>query len=598
LDLRAPPTAAAVQALAAGLSSRLYGTGEQGLTTPLTIRLQLDQPGVFGCLVEAASRGGAALDVEVDGAAVGRQEWPPAGQTHAVKGVFWTPLAAGEHAVRLRARTGVVVIPRYWLAAAETDFPDGLPRTRLRPGEPPVPVDGYRGIWFTLGQFYGKGDGGKAYQASKTPVFPYGDKYSGGLGTYTSSHGPMAVYAPAVGKTFFVYGGTTAADQRHLLCMASWFDHATGRVPRPALVHDKLGVNDPHDNPSLAIDDRGFLWVFISGRGQVRPGFKYRSLAPYSTAGFERLSEEEMTYPQPHWLPGKGFLHLFTKYTGVRELYWETSPDGVAWSDDHQLAGIRAAGDRRGGHYQVSCQRDGRVGSFFNRHPDGDVDRRTDLYYMETNDLGQTWTTVDGQPLATPLTEVASPARVADLATLGRNVYLCDADYDRRGQPVVLYVTSRGAEPGPPNDPREWRVTRWTGTAWETTVITAADHNYDMGSLYLGTDPWRMIAPTDPGPQPDHAGGEMVLWESPDQGRTWLRVRALTAGSALNHTYARRPQNATAPFLAFWADGDPTRFSASRLYIGGGDTGQVWRLPYEMKDAEATLELLTPPPAP
>ena len=64
-------------------------------------------------------------------------------------------------------------------------------------GTPSPTVDGYRGIWFTLGQFS-----------------DYGDKYSGGLGTYTSHHVPMAVYAPAVERTFFTYGGTPAADRR------------------------------------------------------------------------------------------------------------------------------------------------------------------------------------------------------------------------------------------------------------------------------------------------------------------------------------------------------------------------------------------------
>jgi hypothetical protein len=404
----------------------------------------------------------------------------------------------------------------------------------------------------------------------------------------------VAVYAPAVRKTFFVYGGTTAADQRHQLCMASWYDHATGRVPRPTVVHDKQGVNDPHDNPSLAVDGDGFLWVFVSGRGRVRPGFVYRSMKPHSTEAFARIREAEITYPQPHWLPGRGFLHLFTKYTGVRELYWATSPDGCHWSEDRKLAGIREPGHLRGGHYQVSCSTGARVGTFFNRHPDGNVDRRTDVYYLETGDCGATWTTVGGQPVAVPLAEVGSPARIQDYTTARRNVYLCDAGYDAEGHPVVLYITSRGAEPGPPNDPREWSLCRWTGSAWETSAVTAADHNYDMGSLYLDGPVWRIIAPTDPGPQPCHTGGEMVVWESANLGRTWRRGPTLTAGSALNHTYARRPLNATSPFLAFWADGDPTRFSPSRLYLSDGPGGQVWRLPYEMAGAEAGLEPVTP----
>ena len=58
-------------------------------------------------------------------------------------------------------------------------------------------ANGYQGIWFTLNQFSEEGD-----------------KYSGGLGTYTAKHVPMAIYAPEVEKTFFVYGGAKEG-QRH-----------------------------------------------------------------------------------------------------------------------------------------------------------------------------------------------------------------------------------------------------------------------------------------------------------------------------------------------------------------------------------------------
>jgi hypothetical protein len=91
-----------------------------------------------------------------------------------------------------------------------------------------------------------------------------------GLGTYTSSHNPLAVYSPAADRTFFTYGGTIKG-QRHLLIMASYFDHKTGRVPRPTIVHDKRGVDDPHDNGSINLDDRGYVWIFISGRARKRP---------------------------------------------------------------------------------------------------------------------------------------------------------------------------------------------------------------------------------------------------------------------------------------------------------------------------------------
>jgi hypothetical protein len=429
--------------------------------------------------------------------------------------------------------------------------------------DPAPRADGYRGIWFTLGQF------------SK-----HGDKYSGGLGTYTANHNPMAVYSAAADKTFFTYGGTIEG-QRHLLIMASYFDHKTGQVPRPKIVHDKQGVNDPHDNGSINLDDRGYVWIFISGRARSRPGFKYRSKEPFSVAAFERVSEEEMTYPQPWFMPGRGWLHLFTKYTGGRELYWETSRDGITWSHDHKLAGM-------GGHYQVSGQYNDRIATFFNYHPGSNVDRRTNLYYAETADFGATWTTIDHRPLELPLAAIESPALVVDYAARHKLMYTCDLNFDDGGRPLLLHVTSRGAEPGPENDPRAFCLTRWDGHAWQTSTVAPTDHNYDMGSLWIEAGAWTMIAPTLPGPQPFGGGGEMCLWTSRDQGNTWELAKQVTRSSRLNHNYARRPRNARDPFYAFWADGDPARFSESRLYFCDSHGEHVRQLPYDMQGELAT----------
>ena len=472
----------------------------------------------------------------------------------------------------MRMRSGILIwstLTAASLAAAE----DSEPARRL---------DGYRGIWFTLGQFYGKGEGGKVYaSASKTPVFPYGDKYSGGLGTYTAKHTPLAIYRPEVDKTFFVYGGTTGPDKRHLLCMISYYDHKTHRVPKPVVVHDKQGVDDPHDNPSLAMEKDGTIWVFVSGRSTSRPGFKYRSTSPYDISRFEQVSEETFTYPQPHYFPEKGFLHLFTKYTGVRELYWESSKDGRTWTEDKKLAGIREPGHKKGGHYQTSASVGNKVGTFFNRHPQGSPDRRTDLYYLQTSDHGKTWQTIDGEKPILPLTELANPARVHDYASEGLLVYVKDMGFDANGNPVVLYVTSPGHQPGPPNDPRHFRIMRWDGAAWKGSAICQTDHNYDMGSLYLKEDRWRVVIPSSAGPQPYHGGGEMTIWESRDQGTRWTMIRQVTRDSPRNHNYARRPVQARDPFFSFWADGDPTKLSPSHLYFSNSSGDRVWRLPYE-----------------
>jgi len=342
---------------------------------------------------------------------------------------------------------------------------------------PPGYAYGYRRIWFTLGQFS-----------------EYGDKYSGGLGTYTANHIPIAIYASAVDKTFFVYGGTIKG-QRHLLIMASFYDHATHQVLRPTLVLDTQGVKDPHANPAMAIDDQGYIWVFVSGRASAHPGWTFRSTLPYSVAEFEFIRQDEMTYPPPRYVPGFGFFTLFTKYTNGRELYWETSTTGVHWSSHQKLAGI-------GGHYQVSnVSSNNLIASFFNRHPAGNVDLRTDLYYVQTTNFGITWTTADGMPLSLPLTTTYNPARVLDYSSQGKLMYTLDLNFDTNGHPVLRYITSNGHDLGPQNDPRIWILTRWNGTLWLTSTVTTSTHNYDFGSLCIRSDHWFIIGPTEAGPQ-------------------------------------------------------------------------------------------------
>lgn len=446
----------------------------------------------------------------------------------------------------------------------------GTGQENVSPQSGPRRIDGYRGIWFDLGQ-----------------RSEFGSKYSGGLGTYTAKHHPLAIYVPAVQKTFFVYGGTTEKDKRHLLAMASYYDHRTKNVPKPVVVHDKEGVDDPHDNPSIQIDQNGHLWVFVSGRGRKRPGHIYRSRKPYDIESFEHVASSEFTYPQPWWIDGSEFLFLFTKYTNGRELYWSTSnSDGKSWNEDRKLAGM-------GGHYQVSNEQNGHVITAFNMHPGGNVDKRTNLYFLQTNDNGKSWTTARGELVELPLTDPGTAALVHDYRSEGRLVYLKDIGFDADGNPVVLYLTSSSHQPGPDGNPRTLTIARWNGTEWIVSEIANTTHNYDMGSLYIEADgTWRVIAPTEPGPQKYGTGGEIAVWVSTDKGATWKKTQAVTTNSSMNHGYVRRPRNAQDDFYGFWADGNPDALSESHLYFMNKTGDQVWILPYDMKTSLATPKAL------
>lgn len=424
--------------------------------------------------------------------------------------------------------------------------------------QPPARINGYRGIWYALGF-----------------KFEYGDKYTGGLGTYTANHQPMAVYAPAVRQTFFVYGGTPSESERQLVIMVGLYDHQLGTVSRPVAVHLDPGVDDPHDNACLQIDPAGYVWIFKSGRNTTRPGMIYRSRSPYSIEAFEVVDSWVFTYPQLWHDPVRGFFLAFTRYTGGRELYWRTSVDGVTWSEIGKLAGFD-------GHYQVSGLHEGKFATFFNWHPGGDNDQRTNVYYAQTTDFGRTWTTAHGQPLSLPLDSPANGALIYEYHSLGLCVYTCDLNFDRHGNPILLFVVSRAGEPGPKGDPREWVVMHWKDNQWRERIVTRSDHNYDMGSLYVEGSVWRVVGPTESGPQPYATGGEVVQWVSLDEGQTWGRGKQLTTGSRYNHSYVRRPLRACDPFYTFWADGDAHRISPSHLYFADQQGNQVWQLPYEM----------------
>jgi hypothetical protein len=364
--------------------------------------------------------------------------------------------------------------------------------------------------------------------------------------------------------------------------MVSYFDHATGTVPRPRVVLIKK-TNDAHENPTIQIDEAGHVWMFCNTHGPASNSYIFRSLSPYWIEEFEQVARTNFSYSQPWVVPGHGFLFLHTRYTnGRRVLHWMTSADGREWSSPAPLAVVAQ------GHYQISNRHGERVATAFNYHPrKGGLNARTNLYYLETSDMGTTWRTVDGSTVSTPITETHNAALVHDYEAEGKLVYLKDLNFDAAGRPVVLYLVSNGYAPGPAAGQREWFTARWTGERWERRPVTTSDHNYDYGSIYIEGNEWRIIAPTEPGPQPWTTGGEMVLWTSRDEGATWTKRRQITQASRFNHTYARRPVSAHPQFYALWADGNPLERSESRLYFTDRDGSRVWQLPTEMNDETA-----------
>ena len=428
---------------------------------------------------------------------------------------------------------------------------------------------GYSGIWY--------------FNQPTKDRYVY--KYSGGFATYPQQQSPIAIYAPQVRKTFFCYGGTVKGKQE-LLHMVSYYDHGTGTVPRPVILVNKK-TDDAHDNPVMSIDDSGYIWIFSNAHGAGRPAYIWRSNRPYEISAFTLIKETNFSYGHPWWVPGKGFFFLHTIYqSGGRSLFWTTSPDGREWAEPALLVRIEM------GSYQITTHQGVRTATVFNEHPPGViVNGRTNLYYLETSDLGKTWRTVDGTVIKPPLHEIDNAALVHDYKSENLLVFLKTVDFDAEGHPVILFLTSKGWEPGPQYGPQQWKTARWTGKQWEIRNFTTSDHNYDYGPLYIEPDgAWRVIAPTEPGPQPYTTGGDMVMWLSRNQGAAWTKVKQLTHAASINHTYAKKPVNAQPDFYALWADGDTLKPSESSLYYTDKEGTAVWKLPVKMTGESARPE--------
>ena len=150
--------------------------------------------------------------------------------------------------------------------------------------------------------------------------------------------------------------------------------------------------------------------VFSNAHGTARPSYIHRSIEPHSIDAFEKITETNFSYSQPWHLGSDGFCFLHTRYRdGRRLLFSQTSADGRAWDEPRLLAAVAK------GHYQISWRHRERIGTAFNYHPAGKgLNWRTNLYYMETGDRGQSWRSASGQSLDLPLVEVRNPALVHD----------------------------------------------------------------------------------------------------------------------------------------------------------------------------------------
>jgi hypothetical protein len=335
-----------------------------------------------------------------------------------------------------------------------------------------------------------------------------------------------------------------------------------------------LGENpdgDAHRNPTILIDERGFIYVFFGAHGH--PTRVVKSASRYDITAWRPAAEieERNTYPQPWQLrPGE----LFVSYRAAPGWRFRRSIDGAqSWRPPVDLIHF---GDNS--VYAVTIAESGpcprKIHIAWEKMGGGAPEeirtkalwaRRYNVYYAYSDDGGATWRKRGGDICPLPITE-ADAEQV--YASGEHGVWLEDIQLDSRGNPYILFIDADVA-----TYECQWKVARHSQGRWLVADVARGDHMYDAGGLVIrADDDFRVYGPTTPS-QPYEDGGEMEEWTSTDQGATWTNTRHITLGSKYSHNHVKVVfRHRRDDFRVLWSYGDSHHPPATRdvfLYYYG-----------------------------
>ncbi len=384
-----------------------------------------------------------------------------------------------------------------------------------------------------------------------------------------------AAYAPNRERTFFLYRGYSGNSQQPVL-MVSFYDHQLQKLARPRPIHPSCQIT-PDTSADFILDKGEYLWVFV-GSDKKQQARVYKSALPFSNAGFFPVKTTTFAHPKVIYDKKNGFL-LFHSVPGNDNstgIYLSSSHDGLQWSEPRLLVKLGE------GHFYHAAAGENCVGLVFNYSPQKDQqDLRTNLYYIQSLDFGQTWQTPDGKMLKPPLRKKDNPALIRDYKSMKRVAFIKDLNFDAYDNPVILYLSALGPEFKGRRIRRTWYTARWFRD-WRVSGLITSDHNRDAGSLFLEpNNSWRLIAPTSPAEQQNMPGGQVVMWMSRDAGRSWFRS-TLTPETKHNHNHVIRPLDANEDCYALWSDNFCVDKAGNNLYLCT-QQGRVFKLPNKME---------------
>ncbi len=385
--------------------------------------------------------------------------------------------------------------------------------------------------------------------------------YSGALLAYDDDIGSEYIGTTAGGgettnPSHFLNGGDKSPA---LGIYVARYDNQTQEVSKPLLVHAK-NTDDPHDNAVINRDDDDNLYIFVSGRNNKRGAFFYKLSPGQGSSVHSAFNDSNweitdlgikninfatdpavyinpnkptyvvndyagMTYPKLFWTGNNSFRLLFNVYCNAysyvscynnkqtRQLWTAKLDTSGNFTDIKMISAV-------GGHYAVANSTpDGKgIMIAFNKHPNGDVDKRTNMHVLYSLDAGDTWYRPNGDiennlPYVNEGDLDAAEVVNYDSKNPSRYVYVKDLHLAGSNnpsslddlKPAILFVRSIARTPlldvdndgNGDFDEHQMNITFRDNGNWYTREITdLIDHNFSSGSLYwLSNNKYRVFYP-------------------------------------------------------------------------------------------------------
>ncbi len=348
-------------------------------------------------------------------------------------------------------------------------------------------------------------------------------------------------------------------EGRHKRTYAAWmdirgnviigfYDH-NEKITKSEIIHENFEVDD-HDNPSIFIDNEGFLFVFYSKHSKREPIYLLKSFEPEEISSWEPVHQLALndtiqytrysntyTYTNIQQLANEeNRLYLFWRGADFKPNFSTSDDNGKSWTTGKiMVLPERIYRDRRPYMKISSNHRNTIHFAFTDGHPGNEP--ANSIYYAKYKD--GTLYKANGDEIMKwqdlPLNPTEADI-VYDATLTNEKAWIWDVAEDKSQNPVMVYVRF-------PNDTiHEYYYAIWNNNQWK---------NYKL----IDSGTWFPENTDRPQREPNYSGGivldhenpfivylsrqkegifEIERWETPDKGKTW-KILEITNHSKQNN---------------------------------------------------------------